>query len=117
MKYLTETEILAGDISVSVNGPAIKAQQLLYVSAQSVITGASPVGNIKLQVSNDPIPVNYLPANYTPTNWSDVVTVAVAATGVFLVPKTEICNNWVRIIYARTSGAGAITTIFNAIAV
>jgi hypothetical protein len=117
MRSVNYKAINAGDVSLtSVASSAIDSQNLLSFSAQAVVTGSSPVGVVKLQASND-FPVAGDLSPFTPTNWSDVanVTVAVTDAGVFLIPKTEICYQWVRFVYTKTSGTGAVTVNFKAI--
>ncbi len=110
MKFLNLKAIDAASIAGAPVSAAIPAEQLIQVSVQGVVTGSSPVGTLKLQGSNDPILVNYLP-KYTPTNWSDIpnATIAVSATGVFLIPKTEICYSWIRVVWVVGSGSGLVT--------
>lgn len=87
---------------------AIPTQNIFSMSAQVVASGA-PVGVAKVQVSNDE--AVSIPNQFAPTNWSDLsgVTVSVSAAGVFLIPKFDVCYNYVRLVYTKTSGTGAIT--------
>jgi len=86
----------------SVNSAAIPTENILNVSAQLVATG-SAAGTLKFQCSND----NPVAGNTPPTNWSDIpsATVSVSGAGVFLIPDTAICYQWVRLVYAN-SGTG-----------
>lgn len=90
---------------------AVRAQNLFYVSVQVSSTGAG-AGTLKLQASNDQ-PVQ---SNVVPTNWSDVPTasVAVSGAGAFLIPKTDLCYEWIRLVYTN-SGTGTISAVFKAL--
>lgn len=91
----------------STNSGAIPASLTWAMSVQVIATGA-PVGVVKIQASNDntsPLTLNNV------TNWTDIssATVAVGASGSFLIPKLEVCYSYVRVVYTKTSGTGAIT--------
>jgi hypothetical protein len=106
MRYITDLTFNAIDASASANGPTIDASQLLQVSAQIIATG-SPTGTIKFQASND---FGNSMASTTPTNWTDIATQTITLTtaGSFLIPKFEICYQWIRIVYT-SGGTGTIT--------
>lgn len=95
--------------TTSFNGPAILCDQLFALSAQ-IIAGGTLVGSLKLQGSND-APVN-VPGGAAPTatNWSDIsgASVSVSSAGVFLIPKTEICYQYIRLVWTRDSGSGNV---------
>lgn len=97
--------------AATINSAAIPALNLFYCSAQASAVGASSAGTLKLQASNDE-PVNNTP----PTNWSDIpsATVSVSAAGAFLIPKTDLCYQWVRVVYTN-SGTGTISVVFKAL--
>jgi hypothetical protein len=74
----------------------------LQVVATGTIAGA-----VKLQYSNDPV---QSPA--VPTNWSDIPSATVTLTGtagVFSIPKTDLCYNWVQAVFTASGGAGTVT--------
>lgn len=87
---------------------AIDAHLLFNMSVQVIAAGA-PVGVVKIQVSNDE--GSSIPVPFTPTNWTDLpsATVSVAAAGTVLIPKLDLCYNYIRIVYTKTSGTGSIT--------
>ena len=64
---------------------------------------------MKLQASNDEQP-DLRNAGWVPTNWSDIsgATVAISGAGAFLIPKTDLCYQWVRVVYTN-SGTGTQT--------
>ena len=82
-------------------------------SLQVIATG-SPNCAVKIQVSND-IGEQQANAGFQPTNWSDLsgATVTANSATTFLIPKTEICYNWVRVVCAA-GGTGTITANLNA---
>ena len=103
----------AGDLSqATVASTAVILDQVFMYAIQAVITG-SPVGSIKLQVSNDFDPAN--PTTTQPTNWTDVtssVTAISAATSV-VWEDGDSTYRWVRVLYTKTSGTGACTIRIN----
>ena len=103
--------IIPVQAAVTITTAAIPALNLFYMSAQIAATG-SAAGTLKFQASND-VPVA---ANAVPTNWSDIpsATVSVSGSGAYLIPKTDVCYEWVRLVYAN-SGAGTISVVFKAI--
>ncbi len=100
--------------NASTNGPAIKVDQCFAVSVQAISTG-TPTGTVKLQASNDPNPAPASTSTFTPTNWSDIsgATVNVTTTGAVLIPKTDLCYNFIRAVYTDTA-ANVATIIANA---
>ena len=97
--------------AASVNSAAIPALNLFYCSAQIAATG-SAAGTMKLQASNDSSDA----INFAPANWSDIpsATVSVSGTGAFIIPKTDLCYQYVRIVYSN-SGTGTISIVFKAL--
>ena len=97
--------------AATVTSVAIPALNLFYMSAQIATTGAA-AGTLKFQASNDYSQA----ANFTPTNWSDIpsATVTISGTGAFLIPKTEVCYEYVRLVYTNT-GTGTISIVFKAL--
>jgi hypothetical protein len=88
-----------GDLSASYNSDAIDLKDATMFSLQAVLTG-SPVGTIKLQVTNEP----------TPSNWKDVngSSVSITAATNVVWDKSRAPYRWVRIAYTRSSGTGSI---------
>ena len=104
MRVSNELGLSALDMSVvgSQNGSAILVQNCVSFSVQSVSTSTG-VGVIKVQVSNDSV-------KDTPTNWTDLAsaTINVTAASTLILAKTEICYQWIRLVYTRTSGSGTL---------
>lgn len=97
--------------AATVTSAPIPALNLFYCSVQIACVGAGSAGTMKIQASNDD-PVN----GAAPTNWSDIpsATVTVNAAGAFLIPKTDLCYQWIRVVYTN-SGTGTISAILKAL--
>lgn len=80
---------------------------------QIVATGV-PVGVFKLQVSCDlgPRDSNAAQTGQGLTNWSDLTdaTAAVSAAGISFLNIADAGYDWVRVVYTKTSGTGAISS-------
>ena len=103
--------IIPVQAAASINGSAIFAANLFSCSVQLAATG-SAAGTMKLQASNDESNAS----GFVPTNWSDIsgATVSVSGAGAFLIPKTDLCYQWVRVVYTN-SGTGTISVVFKAL--
>jgi hypothetical protein len=96
--------------AANITSSAIPSLNLVYMSAQIVSTGA-PSGTLKFQVSNDD------PQDGTqPANWSDLTgaSVTVSGSGAVIIPKTDCCYQWVRLVYTNV-GTGTIAVRFKAL--
>lgn len=104
--------IIPSRAAATVNSVAINAENLFAISGQFVGTG-SAAGTLKLQASNDAPVING--QGGAPTNWADIpsATVTIAGAGVYLLPKTDICYQWVRFAYTNT-GTGTMAAIAKA---
>lgn len=98
-------------VSAAVDASAyLPSQSLFQISLQAVVTGTS-TGTLKLQYSNDIVNPTE-PSGTTPTNWTDIsgASVAVAGAGVVGIPKTDLCYEFVKVVFTHTSGeAGTLT--------
>lgn len=102
--------------AATVTSSAIDSRNLFYMSAQVATTGGA-AGTLKIQVSNDEMPITPIPGSgWTPTNWSDLsgASVAVSGAAAFLIPKTDCCYQYVRLVYTN-SGTGTISVVFKAL--
>lgn len=95
-RYLT-----SADISSDVAGDWIDVSNLTKVSFSFVWSGTSPVGDLFVQVANDP-------------DYSDAQNVTLSATlsvsgnsGTHFADLTEIGARFVRLRYVATSGTGS----------
>lgn len=93
--------------ATSLNGHSIPSQQVVAISMQAVVTG-SLMGTFKFQASNDNV---YSPNE--PTHWSDITdaSIEVSSAGTYCIPFTEICYQYVRVVWVRSSGTGNLTTV------
>jgi hypothetical protein len=90
--------------AVTQNSIPISIPYVLSVSAQVYVSGTSPTGTLAFQVSNDAVV-----SPTVPTNWSVLGTpISVSANGLYLIPKTDVCYPWVRLVWTYTSGSGFI---------
>ena len=95
--------------SGNITSAAICSRNLIACSVQiTATTGAS--GTLKLQVSNDDTP------GQLPVNFSDIsgASVTVTGAGAFLIPKLDLCYEFVRLVYTNT-GTGTITANLKAL--
>lgn len=106
-----------GDMSASINSVGIILDQIPLASIHAVWTG-SPVGTLKLQVSNDlvKIPVSGsadMAANVV--NWTDYTgsSQAVSGAGDFMFNLLSNGYYWIRLVYTRSSGTGTLNVTFS----
>ena len=88
-------------MGASFNSSAIDILHYKCYSASLIYTG-SPVGTIKIQISND---------TDSPQNWSDVdnSSLAISAAGSVTYEITDACSTFLRFVYTRTSGSGSMS--------
>lgn len=101
--------IIPAQAAATITSSAIPALNLFQCSVQFNATG-SAAGTGKLQASND------VPADGVPTHWVDIAsaTVSISGAGSYLIPKTDISYQWVRVVYTN-SGTGTIGARFKAL--
>ena len=105
MRNLSQIVVPATNAGSDVTGPALDCSQIYAVSFQASFSSNTLTGTFKFQASND--------ISNPPVNWSDVASVNVAAGGVILIPKTDVCYQWIRPVYTHTAGAGTVTMAVN----
>jgi len=100
--------IVPTQAAATVTTAAIPALNLFYASAQ-ISGGGGAGGTLIMQASLDYSEV----ANFVPTNWSAIpnATITVTGNGSFLIPKTDLCYQYVRLVYTNT-GTGTISIVF-----
>jgi hypothetical protein len=111
MKPLNEKALDA--VTDTANSTEIKSDFQVACSVQ-VVTTSTIAGAVKLQFSNDPQNV----AGY-PVNWSDIAGATVTlsgSAGVFHIPKTEICYNYMRVVFTKSGGSGTVTANYHSFA-
>lgn len=104
MRFSTEIA-LAAAAGANTNGAAIDCSQVFALSLM-VVTTSTLAGTAKLQFSNDP----FTPG-HAPTNWLDITSASVtpSSAGVLGLMKLDACYNWVRVVWTKSGGSGAIT--------
>jgi hypothetical protein len=99
-------------VTTSTNSTALHTTFQLMCSVQAVATGTI-AGTVKIQFSNDAVP---LPALVT--NWNDIPSATITLTGTpgpFAIPQTNICYEWVRVVFTSSGGAGTVTANYKSI--
>lgn len=90
--------------AVSHNSDPIPMEFMLRYSGQAVFSSNTLNGSIQVQVSNDP------PNGAAPSHWSNLgSSISVASGALTLIPFTESCYQWARIVWTASSGAGTIS--------
>ncbi len=114
MRFSQTTLLAAGDMSGSLNSFGIDISQSNLTTIQASWSG-SPVGNLKLQISCDPVAVNGIvgqdPAKNV-VNWSDYTGSTQAAggsAGNFGWILGSVGYRWIRVVYTEASGTGSLT--------
>lgn len=104
MKQSVYTDL--SSTGASQHGATIDSTSMLYASAQAIVTG-TVTGTLILQFSNDIVNPTNTP---TPVNWSPIpsATVAIAGAGVYAIPATLLCYEYIRADYTSASGTGSI---------
>jgi hypothetical protein len=104
MRPINETALNA--VTATTNSTPLKTGFQISCSVQAVGT-STLAGAVKLQGSNDPAGT---PGG--PVNWNDIPSATVTLTGTagaFLIPKTDLCYEWVRVVFTASGGAGTVT--------
>lgn len=111
MQQFQQVVLSAVSTALTQNSAAIDVANMFQVSVQCIATG-TPTGAVKIQVSNDSPIGNkgFSSSVWTPVNWTDLpaATVAIKSATTFLIPKTDICYSFIRLVYTG-SGAGTVT--------
>lgn len=116
MKTLNKKMIDAAASYSSTNSDALDSGNIYSASVQVVSTGSASAGTCVLQGSNDlptygsPYPTN----NFTPTNWTNIAnaTTTISGASTFLIPVTNICHQFLRVVYTSTAtGVQTVTTV------
>lgn len=116
MRIFNEPILTAGDVSLtSLTSSAVNLDFYFLYAIQAVFTGA-PVGTVKLQASLDYVPAGF--PQITPAfsgNWTDVAnsSTAISAAGTVIWNAEDVGYNWVRLVYTKTSGTGALSARIN----
>lgn len=92
-----------GSLSGNLISPSQQLTQMAMCSIQASWSGSSPVGSLRLQISNNN------------TVWSDYTGsgVAVNGDGNFLWNLINTAFQYVRVVYSFTSGTGTLSITVN----
>lgn len=110
-----------GNMASSLSSIGIDLNQTVMYSIQAVFSG-SPVGTLKLQISNDIVPVAPVAGNPVGSNpaanvvnWTDYTgsSTAVSAAGNFVWNVFDVGYRWVRVVYTRSSGTGTLNITYS----
>lgn len=113
MRIMNDVILNAQSMGASINSPAIWCGHA-YVGALQLVWTGTPVGDFTVQASNN----NTQPTNppTDPSNWTTLSSSTVAAGGAggdFIYQLDVLGYLWVRVVFTRTSGSGALTLIAN----
>jgi hypothetical protein len=111
MRTINQLELNAVTSASSTPGAALLANELFNITAIGTFSDSGAAGTLSLEGSNDPANGALIP-NFVPTNWVTIpgatASVASGAT-TLLVPTNPICYNWIRVLWAKSAGAGTVT--------
>lgn len=106
MRTFEYTLLSAGNMSGNINSPLQRLNQMQIGALQASWSGSTPVGTLKLQISNDDPDVvgtsNVIWTDYTGSSTD------VNGNGNFLWNLLSLGFNCVRVVYTRTSGSGSL---------
>lgn len=103
--------VIPPQAAATITSAPIPALNLFSCSVMGVTTGAA-AGVIVLQASND----DFQSGAETPINFAPITgaTVTITTAGTVIIPKLDICYQWLRVVYTNT-GTGTISVVFKAI--
>lgn len=101
----------ATSLGASANGTAVSVDKTKYFAIACVISSASSLnGTLKMQASL----YSGIAADIPSGSWIDATpATTVTVDGGTLFEAAMAQYKWVRIVYTRTGGSGALTTTFN----
>lgn len=105
----SQVNILNAPAGASIIGPAIDVNQIVSASFQVVAVGGTDAGTITLQMSND-LTLGVPRDQFQPTHWSDIpsATTTVAGSAAPPIIIANMAYSYIRAIYARSAGNGAL---------
>jgi len=90
--------------------------QMFSCSVIASFTDVAAAGTLKMQASNDLGSSNGSFTNqFVPTVWVDIAGAAAtsAAGASIIIPKFDICYQYIRLVWTKTGGAGTYTVKLN----
>jgi hypothetical protein len=105
MRSYNEPVINAGDASGNLTSIIVKTENL-HLGGLHVTSTGTAAGSVSVEISNDE-PTTGL----NPSNWVAVsgLTVSVSGANNYIIPKFEICYNYLRVKYTASTGTGTLT--------
>ncbi len=114
--YHSYQMVSAESMGASINSKGVDLQGLDVYSIHAVYSGGTPVGTLKLQISNDIVGAGTSsdPASLV-TNWTDYTgsSLSISAAGDYMWKVTSSGERWVRLVYTRSSGSGTLNVTFS----
>jgi hypothetical protein len=117
MKFAPVFLLQNGSMASSTHSNGQELSDLVFGSIQAEWSGASASGSLKLQISNDNVPVSQV-VNGDPAanvvNWSDYTgsITPVAGPGNWTWNLFPMGYKWIRVVYTAASGTGSLTVEF-----
>jgi hypothetical protein len=121
MRFAPVQIVTNQSMTTSFNSIGIDCNQHALASIQAEWTGATATGTLKLQISDDIVPVQPTtgnPVGANPAgevvNWSDYTgsTTTVSGPGNFMWNMVYVGFRWVRLVYTSSSGTGTLNATF-----
>jgi len=115
MRNLCEQVIVAQNDAVSQASAQIDTGQMFRMSAHAFFSDSTAAGTLVLQASDDPTQFGNLPSLVKITDWITIPNTSqtVTAGSSVLIPSTEICYRWVRVLWTPSAGSGTISVNIN----
>jgi hypothetical protein len=100
----------AVSMGASINSSGIDLNQQMIYAIQAVWTG-TPAGTLKIQVSNDIVPVASSVVNWTDyTGSSQTLS---GSAGDFVWNVLNVGYRWMRLVYTRSSSTGTLNVTYS----
>ena len=111
MRMINQIALNAVASAASTPSNPLLAEDIFNITCVATFSDGTAAGTLSLQGSNDPKGNNLAP-NVVPATWVTIpgatATVAAGAT-TLLVPTNAVCYQWIRVLWAKSGGAGTIT--------
>jgi hypothetical protein len=111
--YIALDAVVASASAESAAIPVTQCNQCSVIVKTTADAGLT--GNVHLEASND-VSTGFPAAVFSPSTWVAITnaTVNVTGGGVFIIPTTDICYQFIRAVFTRTGGStGTVTATVN----
>ena len=111
MRMINQLALNAIASASSTPSNPILAEDIFNITCNATFSDGAAAGTLSLQGSNDP-KGNALAPNVVPTTWVTIpgATATVASGGAtLLIPTNPVCYQWIRVLWAKSGGAGTVT--------